>query len=213
MIKRGLQYINYFNENEVIKKRQNLLGIILKLIFWYPKLLLNPNKLYTTANEELEYTENQFNELKANRNLHIFFAIIEFNDDHIVQENLITLRDFLKIHTLDENKKIILHYFEFVKELWENGLFETTFNFTINYGLSSSNEIKLIDVGEFCFEKEKLIKYIRNKEWLRQWSYNSLKDIELKKYFRDNANKFFTVKNMNKYWNRKLLSSSSLSTK
>ncbi len=199
--KRGLQYINYFYENKVIKKKQKLISVIIKNLQWHPSLLLKPAILYKKSLNSFNYTKKQFEILKKKKDLHQYFGIIKFNEDSIVQERMITLRDYFRKHTLEENKKIMSRLFTFIRKTWEAGFFEITFCFAANYGVTQKNDVKLIDVGEFCFEKEKLIEYVKNKEWLKKkHCLKLLGSKELEVFFKKEANEFFTAKNINKYW-------------
>ncbi len=202
--KRGLQYVNFFNGSSVIKRRQDISWVMLKLVYWHPELLLSPNKLFALTHEKFGFTEAQFNELRNKDHIHKFFGIIQFNEDHIIQERLVTLGDYFEQHTLQENKRVIVQCFEFMREMWRHGFFESTFNFTINYGLTQSEEVKLVDVGECCFEKELLIRYVEDRLWQKQWSFTSLKDMELKRFVQDTAMKMFTTYNVNHRWEKSM---------
>jgi len=203
-VKRGLQFTNYIYENHVIKKPRTLVGVIIKNLSWKPYRIFHINTLLKDSLNSFKYTKEQFNNLKLRKDLFDFLGIIEIKDDYIIQKKFETLGDFIKRNSLNKNKKIIIIYFEFIQKMLTNGFFETTFELTVNYGITPNGEINLIDVGELCFDKSKAIKYIKQKYWLTRWSYRNLISNELKEFYKDKADKYLTLKQLNEHWNNNI---------
>ena len=203
-IKKGLQFTNYIYEDHVIKKPRTLIGVIIKNLSWKPHRLLYPNELLKDSINSFRYTQEQFNNLKLRKDLFDFLGIIEIKDNSIIQKKLLSLGDFIKRNSLNKNKKIIIKYFEFIQNMWRKSFFETTFEFTVNYGITKDEKINLIDVGELCFEKVKVIKYIKQKYWLTRWSYRKVISNELKEFYKNKAYEYLTLKQLNKHWNNNI---------
>jgi len=62
----------------------------------------------------------------------------------------------------------------------------------------------LIDLAELTFSKNKVIKLIKSKKWLKQYSYLTMKDIKLKQYFKEEMKNQITIENLKKYWETEL---------
>ena len=200
--KSGLQFTNYIYENKVIKKPKTFLGILIKNLSWHPKLIFSPIKLYKQSLQSFFYTKKNIELIKIKKEIHKFLGNIKINNNSIIQEKITPLGNLLRTNSLEENKKLLIRYFEFVHKIWSYGFFETTFNFTINYGINKENKINLIDIGEISFDMGKIREYIRKKHWLQNWSYNKDTPKELKEFYRNTAEKYFTPTNLNKYWER-----------
>lgn len=62
-----------------------------------------------------------------------------------------------------------------IKSLWEYGIHESVYNFTINTGYCNDTLI-LLDFNEVSFTIEDAEKDIKNKVWLQRYSYKQLDD-------------------------------------
>ena len=110
------------------------------------------------------------------------------------------LGEYFRDHSPDENKKAIAGYVELVLKLWRYGCSDTIFNFTLNSAIDSNNRVIQIDIRELAFDKEAVINDIKTKKWLMQASHSFLEDLELKKFFREEMDRFATLENLDNNW-------------
>lgn len=122
------------------------------------------------------------------------------------QDKVETIKSYFTKHNLSENKKIIDEYVTLSLSLWKYGVSDTVFNFTINSGvLKKQNKLMVVqlDLGELTFSQEEISELIKEKKWLQQHSYRSLKDAELRMYYEKTMDKYINLDNLNKFWSKK----------
>jgi hypothetical protein len=120
-----------------------------------------------------------------------------------LQDKVITLRD--KLDELEEDTEgrrlVIEEYINFIYKCWKSGFSERTYNFTKNNGYGSCGVI-LIDLGEILFYKEEVAVTLKEKRWLKSWSFMKDLDAELREYYKQEMNRKVTLDNLEKYWER-----------
>ena len=117
------------------------------------------------------------------------------------QDLAVPLGSFFKVHTFEENKEIIRKYILLLLELWRYGLSDSVYNYDINSAIDKEDRVIMLDLGEFEFEKESVIKDIKTKKWLTQAAYLYMEEGELKEFYKDEMERLVTVENLNKNWN------------
>ncbi len=121
------------------------------------------------------------------------------------QDKVEILENYISVHTLEENKKIIDLYTDHILETWQNGFSDVIFNFTRNCGLDKKGKMVLVDFNEVTFEKDEVVRLINKKRWLHSWSYThwlSFTDKELWQYYKDTMDKIITIENLDKNWKK-----------
>ena len=201
-IARGWQYTVYANDLRVIKipnPRKTIRRIM--LIKASPMVTLNPKKFKEVMDEVIKSRENGLNFVRKNKiNLEILGnpSIIE---DKIEQDRVVLLGEVLR-----NSKNPCKYVDEFIKlifKCWRNGFSERVYNLTINNGLNEEGEVILIDFGEITSDKEKAVEAIKEKRWLKSWSYKKDLPRNIKEYYAGQMEKHITLKNLNKYWKNK----------
>ena len=138
-----------------------------------------------------------------------YFAYPEFLErGRLKQKRVISidegLREFIKKNKKKEAKKIIDNFFKFLHKMWEYGIHEKPLKFNLNFGLIN-NEVVLIDLFELTTNKEKIKKQIIKKPW-RKSKKHIMKSLPewVVDYFIEQADKKINIKNLNKFWKKKL---------
>ncbi len=118
-----------------------------------------------------------------------------------LQDKVITLRDKLdELEGDTEGRRLVIdEYIDFIFKCWKNGFSERTYNFTKNNGYGSCGVI-LIDLGEILFFKEEVADTLKEKRWLKSWSFMNDLDAELREYYEQEMNRKLTLGNLDKYW-------------
>lgn len=118
-----------------------------------------------------------------------------------LQDKVITLGD--KLDELEgdiEGRRLVIdEYIDFIYKCWKSGFSERTYNFTKNNGYGSCGVI-LIDLGEILFCKEEVVDTLKEKRWLKSWSFMNDLDVELGEYYEQEMNRKLTLGNLDKYW-------------
>jgi hypothetical protein len=117
------------------------------------------------------------------------------------QDAVLVLGSYLASHREDENRLMLTRYAELIQRLWEFGIADAVFNFTINAGVSRDQVIQ-IDLGEFIFDKEEVKKQIRERKWERQWSFASFPEGELKNHYRAVMARMVTPDALEERWGK-----------
>jgi len=196
----GLQYNVYdLCHGRVLKRRTSKLQ---KSLFWLTRK--RPDKIFKAVILGEEKAYSTISVIK--RNLHRIDSEIIGNpkiyeDLSYEQDLAIPLGNIFKTHNLARTKKIIDAYIENIFDCWRNGFSDIVWNFTLNSGLNNRDRLILMDIGELTFSKKHVSKMIRDKTWLTQWAYSSLKNGPLKKYIGNELNTSITVENLIHYWN------------
>lgn len=130
------------------------------------------------------------------------------NGNSYSQDKVEILENYISLHTIEENKKIIDIYTDHILETWQNGFSDLIFNFTINCGLDKKGKIVLVDFNEVTFDKEEVNKLINKKRWLDSWSrthWLSFTDKELWAYYSVAMESKITIENLERFWKKKFV--------
>jgi hypothetical protein len=100
------------------------------------------------------------------------------------QDKLLMIGDYISHHTFPENAAIIDRYVDTTLELWQWGISEDVFNFTVNSGIGRDDGVVLCDLGDITASKTTVQRMVSNQVWLNRYSYNTLPDVRLKEYVR-----------------------------
>ncbi|MBS3086952.1 hypothetical protein J4422_04615 [Candidatus Pacearchaeota archaeon] len=121
----------------------------------------------------------------------------------IKQKRVVSLEDYLinlsKKKKVVEAKRAIDKTIETVLELWKYGIHEKTFKFNKNFGIHNSNVV-LVDFLEITDKKIKVKKQLIKKPWRKIKEFEKNISEKILDYWIDEADKNFTIKNLNKYW-------------
>src|SRR3989344_8497690 len=199
----GWQFWVEYYENHVIKTPKNKKEIrervkrYLKSVNKLGELDKRVQDMISDMNEGRKIIKNSLLPLK-------YLAYVEFLDKgKIKQRRVIILEEYILKNTLKDSKKAIDNYIDLVKRLWQYGIHEKTFKFSRNYGVLD-NKVVLIDPFEITDKKQKVIKQIHKRSWQEAKKFNKHLPNEVVDYFISQADKNFTVKNLNKFWKAKL---------
>jgi hypothetical protein len=61
-------------------------------------------------------------------------------------------------------------YIESIRAGWRSGFAETSFNFTVNHGLTERGRVVVLDVGEMSFDRGEVERIIEDRLWERSFS-------------------------------------------
>ncbi len=120
-----------------------------------------------------------------------FFANPRFIGTSYTQDKLVTLREYIKHCSTIETKIILKKYLEFQNKCWSMGVADLTFKFS-GYGVTSDNEIVLLDLSRLTFDSGEIEELVRNKKWLRILDTKLLQRPS-REYFEEISNKSFSV--------------------
>jgi hypothetical protein len=118
----------------------------------------------------------------------------------------IPINEYIKTHTLAQNKKVIKKYIENMYKCWEWGFYDTVYNFDRNSGVDINGNVVLFDFGELTFNIWEVENHVSAQHWLEKEAYHDLPD-NLKLYFKNTMKKRVTVNKLNEIWGTKLLNS------
>lgn len=120
------------------------------------------------------------------------------SDTNYEQDKVRIIADSLS-GILEEDKKIIDSYIKSIFVCWENAFSDRIYNFSINNGYNSWNDLILIDFNEVTFLKNEVLKDILEKRWEKSWSAKQI-DQKLQNYYFEQMALQITPEALNKYW-------------
>lgn len=119
------------------------------------------------------------------------------------EQDLITpVGTYIQNKPLDVKKRIFDGYVENTLALWDYGIAEEVFNFTVNNGVTEEGKVILSDLGELCFAKDDIAELIEQKLWLTQRSFKEIRqsDRDFSVYIESEMEKHITLAELNKRW-------------
>jgi hypothetical protein len=123
------------------------------------------------------------------------------------QDKGMLLRDYFNEHDLADNKNVFDEYLLLSKTLWEYGVADTVFNFTLNNAISRrTGKLIFVDFNELCQSKDLVAECIKSEFWARQHSLKKIKVPELKDYILDKMKKELTLLSLEQRWGVRLCS-------
>lgn len=191
----GYEHIVYeLNKNKVIKIKNSYFNKFFKLIYWNKTFnLFKLNKSYLSLNKLNKRSINIVSSLEDKT--HFGNPIILKNK--IIQDRVIIINQII---SKNNYKKIIDDYIKLIFLLWNQGVHELVYNFTINNGYDLNHNLIQIDFGELTNSKVKSLNSINSKLWLTQFSYKFHLTKEMKIYFKRKMELNLNKENLNKYW-------------
>lgn len=117
-----------------------------------------------------------------------FVSPLDFEQDYVKP-----LGELFTRCSIDEGRKIIDNFIAFNQKLLARGIIDKSFNVTKNYGMSSTGDIILIDIGEIFDDPEKIARQIRDKAWVKPYVCNEIANVELRLYFLKRMDEEFRV--------------------
>ena len=201
-IGQGLQFTVYDLENgNVMKVRNTKLKSIIKLVSWEPHYIFHPINLNQEVEKAFERLDESIAGLGKKEIESWMLANIVFgNGGRVGQERVTPLSQVFKKGNLEESKKLIDLYIDFVIHLWGYGICDITFNYTGNNGIDSSGRVVLMDIGELTFSKGKVRSYIRDRTWEKRWSFTKDTPSNLKEYVRSQMSGYLTEEVLENCW-------------
>lgn len=199
-IKQGWQYTVYMYMHTVKKvphTREEIKQILLRRDTQYKQGELEAliNRIVNDREESIA----RLQKMKIPRSMLGDPVFLE--DGSYYQNRSVTLGDKLDEleGDIEGRHRIIEEYIRFIIRCWKNGLSERTYNLTKNNAYNS-NGVILIDLGEITFSKEDVAKDIKEKRWLKSWSFIHDLDLELKEYYKQEMKRNLTTENLEKHW-------------
>jgi hypothetical protein len=117
------------------------------------------------------------------------------------QDKVVPLGVYFEKSSLQESQEKIDQYIELLKYMWKYGFGDIVYNFSINNGVTSEGKLIMLDIGELCFDKDSIRDSIIEKIWQIKWSYRTLKNENIKEYYRNQMEKHITIEAFDKMWN------------
>lgn len=116
------------------------------------------------------------------------------------QDKLLMIGDYFSHHTFAENAAVIDRYIDMIIALWQWGISEVVFNFTVNSGLRPDGTVVLCDLGELTLAQGLVRSLVGDQIWLHRWSYQTLPDERLKAYARTTLAERLTLARVDELW-------------
>lgn len=109
------------------------------------------------------------------------------------QDKVVPLHDLFEKLNTEESKEIINQFINFNKKILEFGVIDKSFNITKNYGVNTTGDIVLIDIGELYDNKELIAKQFKDRVWDKSYVSGCLKNEEAREYFIQQMDKNFRI--------------------
>lgn len=116
------------------------------------------------------------------------------------QDKVRPVREVLKDVSVSRQKALVNQFIDLVLYLWQYGLSELVFNWTINNGVDEAGRIVLIDFGETTLHKKDVQTTINTKRWLRSFSYTDDLPETIQAYYAQKLAERLTLKALDETW-------------
>jgi hypothetical protein len=208
-IGRGWQYVVFDLGNGRVRKEKYSK---IKQFLLISKELMSEGKIFVFLEALKERRRVDCDEQSAIKYLKEIEGIMDwkilgnpiFIDGGYEQDKVITLDEVFKTVSVDEGKEIFNKYLELIYETWKYGFSDKIFNFSINNGINSEGEVIQLDFGELSFDKEEMRKRIKERCWLKRYSYWEFPEGELKEYYASMMNPEKLIIKLDELWGSKL---------
>ncbi|NNE35824.1 MAG: hypothetical protein HKN13_11330 [Rhodothermales bacterium] len=180
MIGQGLQF-SVFDEGVRVRKKPNSNRDIVRLLARSNiQSVVNPLGLGREARRIARERDEVVREFGRRQFDKTIVANAEIRGRTIVQDKVLTFGEVLRA---DENHYALIdRLVEFTKACWAQGVCETTFNFTVNHGVTEEGRVVIIDIGELTFDRDVAVRHIRERFWEKAWSFTSDLDDNVREY-------------------------------
>ena len=200
---RGLEYTVYDIGNNRIQKRHNSAEEQNDLLCsWVIDDREKREKIIETLNALTQVSMGIVRTLLGKKELQrepLGNLIFENGSNDYAQDKAIPLLEYIKDHSLAENKQAIEKYISLTHTFWRSGVCDATFKFLENNGITENSDVIQLDIGEFAFTKDIVLSLIQDQAWLRQ-NYRFLPEGELKEYIKRRFEEEFTPKKLEELW-------------
>lgn len=198
-IAQGLQYQVYDEGKRVRKIPNSHLQIVKKLVQMRPINILSFWKLNQKARAVVHERDsgNQF--IQQKRGVDALLANPHFNNEIITQDKVIPFG--IALNQCEAPKELIQGLVDCMYTCWSHGFSETTFNFTINYGVDANARVVLLDFGELTFDKKPVHKHILEKAWLQSWSFKKDMSADTQEALRVALDPALEIDSLHHHWN------------
>lgn len=198
IIGQGLQFTVY-QEGERVRKKPNAISDILRILAKSsPQNVVNPLGLGREARRIARERDAAVAEFKAHVVKPELVANAEVRGRTIVQDKVVPLGKALSLS--DSPNEILDAFVRLTRDCWRNGFSETSFNFTVNHGLTSDGAVVVIDIGEISFARDVVQRHVSERIWSRCWSLTNDLNADLRSYAVDAFDAAFTVEALNAFW-------------
>ncbi|MEI6400196.1 MAG: hypothetical protein WCO58_01585 [bacterium] len=195
----GWQYSVYDLENGRVIKKPNTFWQAYWTIFFYrfPKNVFHTDRRICRINADAQKSLVFLKTLLSIIGSEFGNPIIH-DDYSYEQDKVVPVKTYFKIHSFEENKKIVDQYIAQVFLFWSYGFGERPFKLTNNYGVTKEGKLVFFDLGELYFTKEKAYERVAS----RHWDRTPISDSKLQKYYIGQMDKNYTIENIEKYWKK-----------
>jgi len=199
----GLQFDVYdLDKSHVLKKPKKKYNQYLIYLKWAPYLIFVPRKLsrlIANANRDRDYATNYFKKNKFTKKL---LGNPKFTKEGVIQNKVDPLGNVFG-RSVEEDKKLVDKYVDFVISCWKEGFADRIYNIDNNFGVDKKGNIVLMDFFEISTRKSDVQNQIKIKRWEKSAWYRFRISRRLKKYYKEKMESSLTQKNLNKYWDKK----------
>jgi len=137
--------------------------------------------------------------------LRMLLADIVYYDDHAIgQRQLTTILDWLPTASLQSAAAMFERYTELVIALWGYGLYDKTFNLTVNSGVETGGAVRLLDAGELGTSLDDAAWCIEHQQWADCWFGDADLDPRYYELYVGSMHRRLTVARLEATWGSKL---------
>ncbi|MBU6299578.1 MAG: hypothetical protein KGJ79_06575 [Alphaproteobacteria bacterium] len=200
----GLQYTVYdLGNGRVFKRPATFLESYVRIFAW--RFPFRKTSIWDVTREirqkraraalSLEWVRPLLPRISRELGNPVLYADLSYEQDRAVVVN-----DYLRNHTLAENKELVDRYVATLLRFWEHGFNDRTCSFCLNFGVDETGAVILLDLGELYFEKDTARQRVR----LGHWRDVHIDDDVLNAYYRGAMKTAMTEANVEMYWGRAL---------
>jgi len=117
-----------------------------------------------------------------------FLGALDFEQDKVTP-----LHEVFETARTEEIKKYVDLFIELNSRFLKLGFIDKSFNITKNYGIAKNGNLVLTDIGELFDNPEKIKRQLNDKVWYKSYVGGCIKDLEARKYFLDQMDKFAKI--------------------
>jgi hypothetical protein len=203
----GLQYVAYdAGRGRVFKRPTTKREKIAKLKSWDFKTAATIDKKLKSIRKHGLVSINTLRNILLNKSINAelignptFTGKLSYTQDKVTP-----IGEFIKTHTLRENRRVLKNYIALEHKLWQYGISDDARKPTVNNGVRKNGEVILLDFGECTFQKSKIVKDIKNNTWLSQRSLENLQDRHLRDFLINLIAKEITLEKLNYFWKQNI---------
>jgi len=203
VIKRGAQYLVYPFFGGRVRKVPHSLARAVRI--WGRWKDISKENIHDKAVQAIEGRDRSVaffaQRIRDNDDLFRYLGKPKFYKRGVyTQERVTTIGAVLRSQTHEQNLLLLEKYAQACLNEWRFGFSEGVFNFTVNSGVNKAGEIVLIDFGEVTFDREVVEKAIKNRLWLKSWSYKHDLPIDLKRHYASIMACTLTLSELERFW-------------